>query len=64
MDSGAAERWLNDWIGKGWKDRNGRSLDELLVDGGGARVERWRAMLRGLCRKAERDLQKKEGAWD
>lgn len=64
VDSGAAERWLNDWIGKGWKDRNGRSLDELLVDGGGARVERWRAMLRGLCRKAERDLQKKEGAWD
>lgn len=64
VDSGAAERWLRDWMAKGWKDRNGRSLDELLVDGGGASVERWRVMLRGLCRKGERDLQKKEGAWD
>lgn len=64
VDSGAAERWLRDWIAKGWKDQNGRSLDELLVDGGGASVERWRVVLRGLCRKAGRDLQKKEGIWD
>lgn len=64
VDSGAAEQWLRDWIANGWKDRNGLSLDELLVDDSGARVERWRVMLRGLCRKAERDLQKKEGAWD
>ena len=64
VDSGAAERWLRDWIANGWRDRNGLSLDELVVDGGGARVERWRVMLRGLCRKAERDLQKKEGTWD
>ena len=64
VDSGAAEQWLRDWITKGWKDRNGNSLDELLVDDSGASVERWRAMLRGLCRKAGRDLQKKEGAWD
>lgn len=64
VDSGAAERWLRDWIAKGWKDQNGRSLDELLVDGSGASVERWRVVLRGLCRKAGRDLQKKEGIWD
>lgn len=64
VDSGAAERWLNDWIGKGWKDRNGKSLDELVVDENGASVERWRLMLRGLCRKAEQDLQRKEGTWD
>lgn len=64
VDSGAAEQWLRDWIAKGWKDRNGNSLDELLVDDSGASVERWRAMLRGLCRKAEQDLQRKEGTWD
>lgn len=64
VDSGAAERWLNAWIGKGWKDRSGNSLDELLTDEGGASIERWRLMLRGLCRKAEQDLQRKEGTWD
>ena len=64
VDSGAAERWLNDWIGKGWKDRNGKSLDELVVDENGASVERWRLMLRGLCRKAEQDLQRNEGTRD
>ena len=54
VDSGAAERWLNDWIGKGWKDRNGRSLDELLTDEDGASVERWRLIAAAFAERRNR----------
>lgn len=64
MAGDAIERWAAGWIDRGWCDRNGRSLDELVDDGEGGGVERWRLMLRGLCEKAKGDSERGGGRWD
>lgn len=63
LEGDAIERWATDWVGQGWRDRNGCSLDELLPDGEGGYVERWRLMFRGLCDKAKKDSERSGGSW-
>lgn len=63
MEGDAIERWAASWIDRGWCDRNGRSLDELVDDGESGHVERWRLMLRGLCEKAKEDSGGGGNSW-
>lgn len=53
----ALEQWATKLAENGFKDKHGCDVFERITDSeSGEEVERWRLMIRGLSRKAERDM--------